>query len=300
MRFHLKVIHKTGKITFTHLDDLIKRYQSGETIDHIAASEGVNRKTIYKTFRTASVDMSRKIKLPERVVIERYQSGQSVKHLAEQFNVSRIVINRVLKEHQIQPRSPQQSQKLWMSQTTKEFRQKITENAHNAVRGRTKSLAQKIKNAQQKEINPSNISAFEIQFADMLKERNISFTPQKAVNIYNLDIAIHEPTIAVEIFGGHWHSYGRHAERFGQRTKYLLSTGWHVLIIWVNHGRLYTGSADYLVRLIDQISGNPTLISQYRVITGTGKLSRPTNHNFNDLATIKRLYSGINLTGGID
>ena len=70
----------------------------------------------------------------------------------------------------------------------------------------------------------------------MLVARGITFVPQRAVAQYNIDLAIGD-SIAVEVFGGGWHGYGRHAARFEERTRYLLSHGWHQVVIWINPRR---------------------------------------------------------------
>jgi hypothetical protein len=42
--------------------------------------------------------------------------------------------------------------------------------------------------------------------------------------------------VTVDIFGGNFHSYGRHKKRYPKRMNYLLKNGWTSIIIWTTYG----------------------------------------------------------------
>ena len=110
-------------------------------------------------------------------------------------------------------------------------------------------------------------------FAARLSERGLDVTPQRAIGPYNLDIAVNAPLIAVEIYGGKWHSTGTHRIRHFERCKYLLDLGWNVVIVWVDGLRypLDIGADNYIVAFVEQLRRAPTVRGQYRVILGNGR-----------------------------
>jgi hypothetical protein len=103
----------------------------------------------------------------------------------------------------------------------------------------------------------------------MLAERGIDSIAQRAIGVYNVDLAA--LPVAVEVLGGGWHSIKTvHAER----TPYILDEGWHLVMVWDYEGRssLGPGAADYVVAFLDEVRRNPPATCQYRVISGQGKL----------------------------
>ena len=87
--------------------------------------------------------------------------------------------------------------------------------------------------------------------------------PQLAIDRYNIDIAIHKPTIALEVFGGYWHFYGRHAGRFAQRCKYITDSGFTIVIVVIGRNGLNTGLiGDYIVALSQKLSSDPSSASK--------------------------------------
>src|SRR5260370_26203735 len=115
----------------------------------------------------------------------------------------------------------------------------------------------------------------------------IESTPQKAIGIYNCDLAV--DSIAVEIFGGGWHGYGRHKGRSLKRFNYLFNLGWNVVIVWID-GRRYPLSilaAQQIHSFTQLASSNPALRGQYWVIRGDGKLVASGSSDGNDRALIE-------------
>jgi len=107
---------------------------------------------------------------------------------------------------------------------------------------------------------------------EWLAHENVKCTPQKAVGPYNVDVALDEFPIAVEIFGGHWHSYGRHATRFRKRFDYLLNAGWLPVIIWVTRNHpLEIGAAKYIISLTKKLRSGKALIRKEQMIHGGGQ-----------------------------
>lgn len=169
--------------------------------------------------------------------------------------------------------------------------------AHEAVRGRKVSVHERKLGAISREQNASRHikSSHERTLIRLLQDRGVAVTPQKAVHVYNVDIALTEFPVAVEVFGGDWHSYGTHAARFTERLEYLLNSGWHVIIVWtVQKGirmkapaGISAGAADYIIRLAQKLGRTKPVRGHYHVIWGDGYTRTRRGDNIKDYAFIE-------------
>jgi transposase-like protein len=202
-------------------------------------------------------------------LVEHYLSGQSVKALAEQHGVSRNVIDRVLDQAGVQRRGRSEAMTVRMAQTSPEERARLAEAAHNAVRGKRQSVEHRARIAATRE-RLAVSSPYELLLAEWLVD--MSPVTQKAIGVYNVDLAI-EP-VAVEVFGGNWHGHGRHRGRFQQRRQDILDGGWSLLVVWVTRQhRLQRAVADEVRAFVDLARREPSLVGQYRVVWGDGQLA---------------------------
>jgi very-short-patch-repair endonuclease len=201
--------------------------------------------------------------------------------LSEKFNCARSVIVRILNENGITPRGRRDAMFLRMSQTSPEERSRLTTSAHNAVRGISQSIDHRCKIAITKEKTLSGVIApLEIDVCNMLIDRGFNCIPQKAIGPYNIDIAIIEPPIAIEIFGGGWHNSGTHAARYSKRIEYILNSGFTPIIIWTS-GFITNGAIDYIVTLSEKLRSCPPIRCEEHVIRGDGYLRSIGNRKFN-------------------
>lgn len=224
-------------------------------------------------------------------IVKRYVSGVSEKKLADENGFSRTVVRRLLREAGVTPRGRSEAEALKWQQMTARQRKRQVAAAHAATRGRIVSWEEKCLRAATCERIGAHIVPVETKLAKKLRQRGFDVTQQLAVGAYNLDVAVHEPPIAVEIFGGGWHSRGRHKTRHFERTKYLFDEGWAVIIIWVD-GRRYPlgpGAYDYIDAFADFLCCHPAARRQYRVILGDGEIAPPCRSHLNSDSIIERL-----------
>ena len=204
-------------------------------------------------------------------ISKRYLAGEPEYKIAESLGVSRPVIERRLVEAGIRKRTPSEVTKLAMQRLSPAERQRLVSAAHAAVRGVTQSEEHRCKIAITRERKQTGVERGERLLAEKLRNFGLATTFQKAVGRYNIDIAIHEGSIAVEIFGGGWHGHGRHAARFRKRCDYLLNHGWLPVIIWVTKNfPLERPAVDYLISLSKIASRDKSLRRQERVLRGDG------------------------------
>lgn len=80
-------------------NDIIKRYNSGESTQQIADTYGVSRSAVERCLTRCGIALKCvRIDLDIGRIIEMYNSGVSQNAIAKEFGVSRPVINRRLKE----------------------------------------------------------------------------------------------------------------------------------------------------------------------------------------------------------
>lgn len=202
-------------------------------------------------------------------IIREYSAGKSCLQLAREFDVSRGLIKVRLERAGVPVRNHSQAASIQWSNKTPEARKAQTKAANDAARGSKRSFEQLCRRAKANEISQSQVSALEEFISHEMSNRGIRFNPQTAVGPYNCDFTI--DSIAVEVFGGGFHFYGRHLARTEERFRYVMDSGYSILAITIDHRFPFTPAvADYLAGEIQKLRRNPPEICQYRVIWGAG------------------------------
>lgn len=221
-------------------------------------------------------------------LVRRYLSGESENALSRRYGVSRTVITRILRETETPRRGQTEANRILQASRTPEQRRAYTTAAHIARRGNKDPIERREQRAATRERRQLGVSPAEMLLCKWLQERGITMTPQKAIGPYNVDLGT--DTIAVEIFGGGWHAYGRHRTRAPERYRYLLDRGINIVIIWVGDGRrmpqLLPATADYIATFYQLASNNPAVRGEYRVIWGDGKMMPASRVNLDNLSDI--------------
>lgn len=224
-------------------------------------------------------------------LIQRYLAGESANALAKRYGVSRGAVEHFLDRAGIPRRGPAEANRLLAAQRTPEERKRYAEAANAACRGKPQSFEHRCKIALAKERSQAHVSPDELLLQEWLRQRGIEATLQKAIGPYNADLAAYP--VAVEIFGGNWHAYGRHATRFPERARYFLNQSWNLVIVWVMDRRRWQGAipltpaaADYIASFVDQTRRDPSIRGQYRVIWGDGKEAAIDGLELHELALV--------------
>jgi len=202
-------------------------------------------------------------------IVNLYNSGWSENRIAKHFGYSRHCIRKRLLDSGVHIRNQSEAETIKWGQMSIEQRKKQVKAAHNSTRGKKISWSTKCKHAKTIEKIPSNFSATELILHDMLLERGIHTIHQKAIGTYNCDLAANP--VAVEVWGGHWHFYGRQVIFQQKRICYLLNRGWFVYILPITKSFPLTNPvADYLTSYIKRIRRDKPIICEYRVVWGAG------------------------------
>jgi hypothetical protein len=114
----------------------------------------------------------------------------------------------------------------------------------------------------------------EALLAFWMAKRGYISTLQKAIGIYNVDLAFEVPRIAVEI-NGSAHLPGNRGYGISPliRLKEILDSNWRLIeiITWPKRYSLREVCADYLIPFLESPHWDKPISSQHMVITGRGE-----------------------------
>jgi very-short-patch-repair endonuclease len=285
----LKVINMPVKFSTADVNYIINKYATGVGTLAISKALGVGYQPVTRILSENGVHLRNKreaviagvlSKVSIAEIISLFSNGIGVNGISERFGVSRAAVGNILKDQGIALRNRSQQQFARMKNATPEQIKALTKSAHDAVRGTKKSRSSQEEFAQTKEARGSGISSpAEYALASMLKDRGIETVRQKAIGIYNCDLA--SGTVAVEVFGGNWHWHGNHLARTEKRFNEIMNSGWNILAIAVNASSPLTDAvADYVAAYIQEVGRNPPVTCEYRVIWRAGEFS--TGGRLND------------------
>jgi very-short-patch-repair endonuclease len=224
--------------------------------------------------------MSRKLVVPNLDdLIRRYNAGASLKQLADELGVSRGGLKSrsgkpwgltgVLAAAGVKLRGQSDAERVKWSQMAPDQRAAQVAHAHATRRGQVDSDATRIARSLDNYRTLDKMGANELELALALDARGIYSVQQRPMDGYNIDLAIEESRIAVELYCMSWPSSNYPGELL-QRTKHILNQGWVVLFVL---GRPFDESyvADHVIALMDRVGRDESLRGHYGVIGGNPK-----------------------------
>jgi very-short-patch-repair endonuclease len=263
----------------TDVNHAVKLYEKGMTCQEIGDLLGCCDSAVAGALHRAGIALRGYTGKPRRnvdtsVIVSMYAKGIGAKTIAATIGVSApVVINRLDKAG-IALRNRREGMLARMSRSTPQERHRLASAAHDSVRGKSHTEEHRCKIAATRESHGIGISHEERCLATMLADRGLHFIKQKAAGRYNIDIAIDEGSVAVEVFGGYWHARGDHAARHRKRCEYLLSRGWQVVCVWISADYpVSAGCADYIVAFAQALRSGEAERGEEKMITGDGQPS---------------------------
>lgn len=280
-----------------NIEGLIEKYLAGKSLKDIAIEMGVSAGMIRDRFVKLGVPlrsfaeairMSNARNLSPEIeadIIKRYQSGETVESLATAFDYAsgKIMSQRhprgcgirgVLSRAGISIRGSDQSQKARWARSTPEQRLAQVASAQRAgAKMRESTLNVKM-------------SPYEWQLFGAFVAMGVPCSQQRAVGTYNLDIAMNEFPVAVEIEIGSAFSVSRRF-RVEQRTKYLTNLGWAVIYVIIGRRRLAIAPvANKVLSLLDRVRADKSILGQYGVVDCQGQSLAGSRYDFNAITRI--------------
>lgn len=203
-----------------------------------------------------------RIVLPVDEIVRLYiEEKVSVKALSIRYGVSRGTIKNRLRERGASIRGLDRSQQIIWDKMTPAQREAQYRAAHEATRGKKAPKEKRIRDAIGKQ-RVAKMSLLELKFAKVFEEHGIKVIPQYALDIYNLDFAIPDIKLAIEIDGGNWHNSSSKRKHDRGKEVILKKRGWDLIRININKGIItITTKADTrkLITLINAIYAHPSL-----------------------------------------
>lgn len=261
------------------LDDAARLYASGQSFQQVATRLGHNADAIGRALRRRGVEARPRggrpayNRLPAPSDLhQRFADVGTVLALSRHYEVDRGAVSRWLTEAGLEVPSASQAATTQRARLTPEERSARAAAAHATVRGSTKSAEVKARVALGRErVQYGGRTSPGCDYLSTgLGRRGVPHVREKAVGPYNVDIALPDARIAVEVLGGNWHgSKPIHA----QRTPYILNQGWSLLFVWnTKRCQVGPGALDYLIAYGEAARLDPPSRSEYRVIGGNGQL----------------------------
>lgn len=227
------------------VDDLVGRYEGGETLRSIADDHGCSIATIRRRLVKRGVPIrgpgaldhgtvgtggNPVVRIDVDDMVRRYKAGASVKKLADDLGVSRSAVSRRLKQRGVDVRGRSEAERIkWAAMTSGAVVRQCSA-AWNAARGRVKTDAEKRRAAMSHYLNATRIGRGEDKIADGLRAIGLTVEQQLPVGPYNVDVAVREGCVAVEVMGAWPKANG--SVPFRERVEHILDAGW--LLLWVD------------------------------------------------------------------
>lgn len=220
---------------------------------------------------------------------EAYIRGDSVLKMSQDFGVSRMVVVKRLKYLGYNIRTGSEANIIRFQNSTIEYRQQITEKAHNATRGIKRSFIKRCENAIlcEKTANKSpetygKLGPGELELFYALRNQQLNPVIQKAFNTYNIDIFV-APNIFIELascmFKGQIQFRkkfsGDTVKRFRQKAKQITDSNGIFVEVNFRDIDILKIYADDIVAFIDSLRTNPSVSGKYFVVSCYYKIALP-------------------------
>lgn len=250
------------KIDSSLIDHAAQLIKSGFTLNGAAGEVGVHAATLSRKLKESGFKVHRgrggpkKLDLPIEDIKAMYQNGHSENAVSKHFGSDRGTIRKRLLEAGVRPRTQSEAEKLKWAKMDEQSRINQVKNAHEAVRGMTRRDADVIARAKTREqLKYSHlIGRGEFEFCELLSDRGISFTHQKAVEGYNIDIAIGNVAVELASCRGRYSPFN--AKEINRAEK-LLERGYHVVGVEFD-------SVDTLIKCADDVLAYVDLASDLK------------------------------------
>lgn len=271
-------------------NDAINMYKSGKSVSEISSFFNVSDGTIYRAFKIAGFNNFRttggySTKVPTDEIINLYKGGMSENALSKKFGVSRNVIRTRLVNNKVHIRSQSEAETLKWSKMSDKQRSQQVKAANKAIRNKPKGfhIQNAIKQAKQKEQTRSKVGALENAFIKEFEHKGFKVIPQKAVYVYNIDLAINNTAIEIHInsanpHGNYWY--------FRKRIVELLKRNWNVIYIKITSDAFVQRTANKVCAMIDLVESDHSGICHYGMIRGSSELVTSGRLNGDKLTTV--------------
>lgn len=215
-------------------------------------------------------------------LVQRYRSGTSFNKLANESGYSRCHLFRCFTERGEPMRGRSDAERLkWqeIKRDPERVRRQVA-SAQKARRGMRDTIAVRLKRAVTCYERLAHIGPWEAPIIDAICAKDRRFIPQFPIGPYNVDVAIGELGVAVEVQA----TYHPTGSTRPERIEYLLDAGWAVLIVYAIAVRTtgFNGPAiaEQCAAFAECVSRDPSIRCQYGMIGSKGQRVTPRGFQF--------------------
>ena len=282
----------------SQINNLIGLYQSGMSLSEVSACVGVNVKTANKYITQSGITKwtkteynaisarkrrgrkSSSVPFNKGVIqddfIQRYLSGVPLRELAAEYRVCRKRLSAHLKANGIEPNG--------IATFIRHYGEKaLSDRCYHSSPWKTRNTELLAKTRQDRVLLKGK---HEQELLDSLKELGLNPINQLAISRYNIDIALQEHFIAIEVECGAW--YGSTSAK-RERIEYLFDLGWRVIFIRAGRSGAiidFSAIAQKLYALSQIVGIHPAIGRQYGVIGRHGESTARLPDRFNHYTRI--------------
>jgi very-short-patch-repair endonuclease len=277
------------KLIHFNLDHAIKLYESGKSLAQVADEIGIcsyatiGRRMIKAGIKLRTMERVASLRLTKRMEdviargVGRYLAGETINDLCAELGVGRRLFQKAVITAGYELRTQAKSLGLRYNRMSLSERAAITTAANAAMRGKPASAGRMAQRAATNERTLQLASRADLILSVWLAQRGIQFTAQKALGPYNIDIAIDELSVAVEVNGG-WHYFEGRAVPEAQRREYLFNRGWRLIEVKLTAPELKVwkwlrpACADKVVALLNELRQGEPAWGKHCVLGGDGEV----------------------------
>lgn len=289
-----------------HTDDIIKLYQLFVPMQEIADRFSLSIATVHRHLKLHGVPTITRKKRSElglaksrcgmtaeisRRIADSFNAGMSVNAISKLVGIGRKAVDRELIKNGLQPRSKSQAESLkWQSLRSVDGAiERQLGAAWDASRGRCDSIESRCARAVANEAIKWKVFRFEDAIAAALRQHGFSCIQQRAAGPYNLDIAIDEFPVAIEVIGAPPWEFNK--TKLRKRTEYLLDKGWFVVFVRY-HRRTRPIVVDYatdqLVAYLDLARKDESVFGKYGMVIGNPDYVPTSRYDLDGLPFVVR------------
>ena len=267
-----------SKIDRLDTENLIRRYRAGESGIKLAKEIMVKPETFYRWLHSKKIVASQNLIDRQEIgetVKQRYLSGESAKSIGDDVGINHWTVIQWLKRQGIKVRTQSDAECLkWFQMVSKKRTQQVKA-AHDATRGSQRTLETRIKVAQGMYRNQSIRGVGSHRELELMKWLGGSFKWQYPIGPYNVDFAVAELRVAVELQCGEFgrKDRSRHCSVRDERLEYIFNAGWRVLICSIIPNKIIEWPiiAEKCLAFANFIRSNPAVGGQYGMVGGNGQ-----------------------------
>ena len=165
-------------------------------------------------------------------LIKQYLGGKSLKQISVQTGIARTCLTPRFEAEGVQLRSRSEAERLKWSKMDRAAVVRQCRAAWKAALGRTLSDSELVTRAIRIQgYGGGVVGRFELALLKRLKKEGIAVTHQFPFGPYNIDIFMHSPGIAVEVWGTYCMSNRR--EELRKRTECILNAGYILVNVYI-------------------------------------------------------------------